>query len=355
MGNTLCGNSAETAADDGATPRNSWQPTPGKIAETAARPGFSALMPDPQAVRMFPSMLPVGHLTGDPDPANRWMLYAWQHDSGAKLYIWRAPSPEGPWAPHPMSPRPAPTPFPAGYTASHFSSGDIVWDPIGERLVGTPHSKKGVEQPSFLIQSTDGVNWTWLDGDNAVRLPTEPGPLDVNHTGYGRLLRDLDGHLVKFRDPATPSDPTTYYWWVYKEQSGCTANPGCSTKTPMLAKTPSLNAYPWIKWGPAHDLVGGNVHFHEASFLKADGRIWLEYTENSTATQEYLLDSPQGDPFSFSNRTPIAMPIGTSPFFHGGNIIRDPQSGQQYMAQTVVKSALDGSSEIWVLRAIFPL
>ncbi|HZQ87614.1 MAG TPA: hypothetical protein VFA83_22400, partial [Acidimicrobiales bacterium] len=196
------------AVDDGVYPRLLWQPE-----GTAPVLSVPSDPNDANTQRMFPTLLPAGSLLANPIDA--WYLWLWTHDT-SRIYLYTAPTPAGPFTARGFGL--PPTPYPSGYLAGHFSSGDIVWDAAGGRLISTPHGIRlpqvvgngEVSQDSFLIQSTDGLNWSWLDGDNRPRLTCGPvGSPDSVHTGYGRMLRDLDGHLTKFDGR---------HWWIYRAQ-----------------------------------------------------------------------------------------------------------------------------------------
>jgi len=149
-----------------------------------------------EAILMFPSLVPLRKLTGRSD-VPEWMLYAWHHDTDkAHFHAWSAPAITGPYTA--LSPLSKPSSVtPGRYDQNHFTCGDMAWDPIGRRLVSSPHSRRRALnqgngeacQDSFLMQSSDGVTWDWLDRDNHPRLVCgAPRSIDSVHNGYGRLL-----------------------------------------------------------------------------------------------------------------------------------------------------------------------
>lgn len=344
------------ASDNGVYPRFIWEPVTSITA--------------PRADSLFPAMLPAGVLT--PSTAlDEWYLWFWTHNTTTKLYLYTAPSPEGPFTgPRTLlSGMPTTQPFPAGYVSGHFDSGDIVWDAANSRYVSSPHSIRSGPRPaglgetpqeSFLIESKDGVNWDWLDGNSSPRLLCgPPGSADDVHTGYGRLLRDLDGHLTTANGR---------YQWIYRAQQhepdwadvGSQRVQKSTLYRPWLASTPSLSAYPWVKDAsqafaalaqPDASLIGFG------SFLVAVGQYWVEYacaTSFSVLPGDEMLlgGAATVDGMLTAKQTPIALPpdssqdvrgTGTTVAPGGGYIIRDPKTGKQYMVVEGVNPLILGN------------
>ena len=347
---------AAWAADDGMFLRLAWHPVGTAPVLTSPIGGSLGGAPGPaNNQRMFPTVLPAGWLL--PDAIDAWYLWLWTHDT-SKLFLYTAPRLEGPWTARATSSMPA---VPSGYVAGHVSSGDIVWDPAGRRFISNPHSiRQGrvagngeVCQDSFLIQSTDGVSWTWLDGDNSPRLLCgPPASVDSVHTGYGRLLRDLDGHIITFQDR---------YWWMYRAQRhDAQTNPNVGTPTyyaPGLASTPSLSTYPWAKHGAQWVTEQANTGlFDVGSFIRAGrqhsavgaiGSGFLVPTHaywNGTYANSMTF-RPAAVPLSF------VSPDGSNGLHGGANIIRHPQTRVQY-AVTVAMDLVEGQYEVWLYRSV---
>jgi hypothetical protein len=338
------------AVDDNVNPRFIWEPT------NNGAPVVATTGKGQQSARMFPTLLPMGHLI--PNAIDAWYLWAWHHDSYPQLHLYTAPKPEGPYTSRYVFNGPPAPGYPAGYQASHFSSGDIVWDPVGQRLVCSPHSIRTTphhngepSQDSFLIQSTDGLTWTFLDGDNSPRLLCgNPGDIDSVHTGYGRLLRDLDGHLATFQGQ---------YWWIYRAQRH---DAGANKQTyyvPALASTPSLSAYPWTKHGRAFTTTWQDTGlFGIGAFLRAANRHWACYGEGSAvlAPSAQWLDGSEGLSMTWSTQgTPVPVPNPSPTLVTGGgaNLVRDPVTRVQYLVQDSI-DLVNGGSQIRVYKSVVP-
>jgi hypothetical protein len=365
------------AATDGQTPRLQWEPVGTAPIATIASSNVH------EAELLFPSMLPLRALTGrSSDPA--WMLWAWHHDTmktNPHLHAWTAVDIEGAFTKLPPIARPAGDYISDSadnpYSFGHFSSGDVVWDPVGQRLVSTPHSvhwsrpKELDETPqdSFMMESTDGINWQWLGGDASPRLRCgDDTAADSNHTGYGRLLRDLDGRLQRVDGQ---------YWWVYR--GGHHAKGQQMYCTPLLLSATDIGG-PWTKRGKAFDTV-----YQDTTLLGFDAFILA----NDTAGIFYTVGSPEYAPLSsmyaqasgqndmtFTNPgVPIVLPsvprqtlpaLPGQAFGGGGNVVRDPHTHEQYLVQVInnAKYGVDTtvtppattatvvSSDVWLFKAV---
>lgn len=334
------------AADNGVNPRFVWEPVEGNPVVRVTGSGAGA-------VRMFPTLLPMGRLV--PNALDAWYLWAWHHDSYPRLHLWTAPRAEGPYTERSVFVGPPSPGFPANYQQSHFSSGDVVWDAARSRLVCSPHSLRlnshgnGEScQDSFLIESADGLTWTFLDGDNAPRLLCgPPKSIDSVHTGYGRLLRDLDGHLTTYQGR---------YWWIYRAQRHDAGANQPTYYVPALASTPSLSAYPWTKHGVAFGMAQQSTGlFGIGSFVRAASRHWVQYAEGSAVLAPALqyLNGSEGLTFTWPTPgIPVAIPNAGPTVVTGGgaNLVRDPWTGLQYLVQDGID--LTGGSEIRVYRSV---
>jgi hypothetical protein len=333
------------ATDDGVFPRFAWQPVHS--------------FPAPRKDALFPTLLPVGHLT--PGTAlDAWYLWAWTHDDPTQLHLYTAAQPEGPYTDRGIVINGMLSPTRAGYDTRHFDSGDIVWDAAHSRYVSSPHSLRSsydttqlaeAPQDSFLIQSTDGVNWSWLDGDNSPRLVcSPPGNPDDVHTGYGRLLRDLDGFLTQTNGK---------YAWLYRAQRHDAGAVSTTIYRPWVATAPALSGA-WTKASsqayvaaaqPNVSLIG------VGSFIRAVNQLWVEYacatTFSAAPANEVLLGGANTtDDLTTAKQQPVSL--GPDPNnYHtasnplaagGGNIIRDPATGTQYLVLIGFNAETAGSS-----------
>jgi len=372
--------SGTAVATDGQTPRLQWEPV-----GTAPIATIASSNPH-EAELMFPTLLPLRALSGrSTDPA--WMLWAWHHDTltTPHLHAWTAANVEGTYTKLPDIARPAGDYAldAAGhaYSFGHFSSGDVVWDPDGQRLISTPHSVSKykppqlaeVPQDSFIMESVDGVNWQWLDNDPSARLTcggvTDP---DSNHTGYGRLLRDLDGRLRKVDGQ---------YWWVHR--GGHHASTGADSEisycTPMLASAASIGG-PWTKRGKAFDTLWENTTLLGFdAFVLANDTPGIFYTVGSpeyAPLQVMYTQAAAANEMTFSTPgVPIALPsvprqtlpsVPGQAFGGGGNVVRHPGTSQQYLVQIINNTkygadtggatpaavATVTSSDVWLYKAV---
>ena len=338
------------AADDGTYPRLAWRP-PTAPALTVP------LSMDANTQRMFPTLMPAGSYL--PNALDAWYLWLWTHDT-SRTYLYTAPSPTGPFTPRGFGA--APVDYPAGYLSGHFSSGDIVWDPQGQRLVSSPHGLRlgtvpgngEASQDSFLTTSTDGLTWSWLDGDNRPRLVCgAPGSPDSVHTGYGRLLRDLDGQLMTANGR---------YWWMYRAQRRDAPLPNGqkvpTSYTPYLASAGSLSADFTTKQKAFDTLQSSTGLFDVGSFVRAAAAHHVFMVEGTAITfPTYSLYNKTGlDNMSFLPRpVPLALPKPdeTVALSGGGNLVRDPVTGEQYLAQIGIRLN-PSQSEVWIYRGVEP-
>jgi hypothetical protein len=382
VGARLVGSDA-MANTDGQTPRLQWVPVgSGPIATIASSNEHEAEL-------LHPTLLPVRALTGSAT-APTWMLWAWHHDTNnidPHFHAWSTDDIEGgAFTAAPPIPRPdgdyvAAAGINRTYSWGHFSSGDIVWDAAGGRLVSTPHSVATsrpstlaeTPQDSFMMQSTDGLTWTWLDGSPVARLSCGGvGDLDSNHTGYGRLLRDLDGQAQQVGGR---------YWWIYRGGHHLTSSE-ISYCTPLLASATYLGG-PWTKVGKAFDtayedatLLGFDsflvtaktpgVFYSTAS--PAFAPIVTSYAQSTTAGAMAFADP--GVPLVLPSvpDTPSVQPaiVPGQVFPAGVSVVRDPRTHQQYLVQvlnnarytvntTVTPPAAVPhvtSSEVWLFKAV---
>lgn len=369
--------SGTAGATDGQTPRLVWEPVGTAPIATIASSHAT------EAELLFPSLLPLRALTGrSTDPA--WMLWAWHHDtmtSNPHFHAWSAQDVEGAFTQLPPIARPSgdyvssDTTDP--YTFGHFSSGDIVWDTVGQRLVSTPHSVHWTRpaglaetpQDSFMMESTDGITWQWLGGDASPRITCgDITAADSNHTGYGRLLRDLDGRAQRVNGE---------YWWVYR--GGHHATNAQMYCTPLLASATDLGG-PWTKRGKAFDTA-----YQDTTLLGFDAFVLANDTPGifyEVASPEYApilamyTQSAGANEMSFSDPgVPMALPsvprqtlpaVPGQAFGGGGCVVRDPSTHEQYLVEIVNNTkygvntgvtpvaavATVVSSDVWLFKAV---
>jgi hypothetical protein len=338
------------AVDNNVNPRIVWEPVEGNpvVQTTGTGPG---------PVRMFPTLLPMGHLI--PNAIDAWYLWVWHHDTFPQLHLYTAPDAAGPYTERNVYTGPPSPGFPSNYQQSHFSSGDIVWDAARRRLICSVHSLRigrrsanGEScQDSFLIESADGLTWSFLDGDNSPRLLCgEPKSIDSVHTGYGRLLRDLDGFLTTYNGR---------YWWIYRAQRHDAGDNAPTFYVPALASTPSLATYPWVKHGKAFDMAQASTGlFGIGSFVRAARKHSVYYAEGSAllAPSTQYLNTSGGLDFAWTGPGhPVPIPNASETLVAGGgaNLIRDPVDGVQYLVQDAL-DLVSGGSQIRIYRSVVP-
>jgi hypothetical protein len=371
------------AADDGEPTKLVWELVgTGPIVSanaTTATGGVEAQFEEP-------TVLPLRSLTGNAaDPA--WVLWAWHHDSVSPphFHAWTAPTITGPWDATPRTINRPSTDvvfdaagIPAGgYDQNHFSCGDIAWDPVGKRLISTPHFvRRSVDpgngepcQDSFLMESTDGFNWSWVGGWNQPRLVcgAAANSYDSVHTGYGRLLRDLDGCLVKNGGK---------YWWTYRAQrfdatpfgvsrpnnplTGQRVNAGTLYR-PALASATSLDQQTWTKEGTTFTTSTANSgQFAMGSFVQANGVPSLYYVMGDAVgppSIDMYTRSADGTPHIQVPGAPLPFPgpdTARTIFNLGTSIIRDPGTQDVYAIHLTWSTQPDRSflAEFWLYRGL---
>ncbi len=314
---------------------------------------------DPNSLRGFSTLLYVRDKIGSA-AFDDWYLWQWTHDT-SRTYLYTAPSIQGPYTARGFGL--PPTPYPAGYIENHFSAGDVVWDPVGEQFIASPHGvRDSLEvgngercQDSFLTASKDGLNWTWLGGDSRPRLRCgPPRSVDSVHTGYGRLLRDLDGVLTTHAGR---------YWWIYRGQRDDARFPvGDPSLPPPLngslgtSYTPTLASAATIhsdfdRKQKAFDTYSANQLLNSfGSFIRANGCHWVYTVHGKTQMYRTLRDD-----MAF---LPVPIPVGQIISPRGGsieenNIVRDPTTGKIYNChvQGIVNADLSVDAETWIYEA----
>ena len=295
-----------------------------------------------------------------------WYLWRWTHDT-SKTYLYTAPAVTGPYTLRGFGE--APTPYPEGYVVNHFSAGDIVWDPDGRQFIASPHGVRdttadgsyGPAQDSFLTCSRDGLTWSWLDRDNRPRLRCgPPGSPDSIHTGYGRLLRDLDVNLAQHAGRN---------WWVYRAQrldddGAAFREPPVNLRhvgtsyTAYLASAPSIRD-DFDQKQKAWDSHTANTGLNSfGCFVRAGGRHHVyaaeAFPDPPIVPVKSTYHSTGGDDMGFSPvpLVPLSMVSPRGPLIEDNTIVRDPTSGVVYNihTQAVVNADAEINVEVWVYR-----
>lgn len=99
-------------------------------------------------------------------PVDAWYLWCAPHDTPGGIYLFTAPTATGPWSiydPDPVLATPAPH--------RHISSPYVLWDPDREVLQNWCHLLHPTgddTQATYLWESTDGITWTWENGQQPV-------------------------------------------------------------------------------------------------------------------------------------------------------------------------------------------
>lgn len=346
------------AAADGTLPL-AWAPT-------ALTPAISHLSipSDPNTLRGHTTLLPVADKLGA-DRLDDWYLWQWTHDT-SRTYLYTAPEATGPYTARGFGE--APTPYPSNYLTNHFSSGDVVWDPERARFISSPHGVRlpivpGNAEPSqdsFLTSSVDGLNWEWLDDDNRPRLVCgPPGSVDSIHTGYGRLLRDLDGVLATHAGRC---------WWIYRAQRlDVGGNPLAptfraigTTYTPYLASASSL-AGDFDQKQLAFTSSTANYGLNAfGSFIRASGTHHV-YTGQALpdppiAPGKTLHYRTLGDDMAFfpAPLVPLQIVSTKGAVIEENNIVRDPATGTIYNChvQGSLNPDLTANVETWIYEGV---
>ncbi len=337
-----------------------WKPTSLTPAMT-----HTSIASDPNTLRGHTTMMFVRDKLGNAALDN-WYLWQWTHDT-SRTYLYTAPKATGPWTAAGFGE--APTPYPSNYLVNHFSSGDIVWEPERKVFISSPHGVRlppvpgnaEVSQDSFLTSSVDGREWQWLDGDSSPRLICgPPKSVDSVHTGYGRLLRDLDGYIATHNNR---------YWWFYRAQRNDGGNPihaihplvdaVGTVYTPTLASTGDLTQT-FAKKQTAFTSVTLNTGLISAgSFIRTNNRhhIFLGQAlpDPPIAPAKTLLYQSNGSNMKFALPLPVAQ-VALTPgaIIEENNIARDPETGTVYNChvQGALDANLNARIDTWIYEGV---
>lgn len=173
--------------------------------------------------RIFPVVMRVDDKLAQPLDGHQSYLWVWRHgqyprtsENGGRMQLLTADRLEGPWTDRGyVTPK---TMAPDGWNPYSWTGGDVVWSQRHERFFSVPHAGRepGVWPPgidSFLMESTDGVDWTLSSTDPV--LTAGPEWYDAFETGYGRVLRVEDASGAEhwtwlyrsgYQDPDCPGD-----------------------------------------------------------------------------------------------------------------------------------------------------
>lgn len=280
---------------------------------------------------------------------DRWYLWFWTHDAPtARLYV--GPAPEGPFRPWNQASgdgtgfcsfasfdsttnsfcRTSQVTPPAAKVYDHnrgtfpeadrwhFSSGDIVWDPVTGHFYASPHIMRcgGAWQTTVIIRSSDGITWEYVAADPRVPIVgvgSASTAFDSYAVDYGRFLRDYGGNAVRHNGNLV---------WFYRG----------TRRDPTLGETYGLGCAispDWTSWEkypesvrngkPLADLTSGR-EFQPGSALWVNGRAHLVHAL-STVTMYLKTAAQSSDPFAWTSGpgTPIYQPSG--PFIDGGSYV----------------------------------
>ena len=335
---------------------------------------------------LFTTMLPVGSypLRSGYSVYDMWYLWVWTHDS-PRMFLWSAPQPEGPWTPRgngvPGQPPETlfvgpPGPMRSWNKPGHFSSGDVAWDAVNRRFISTPHTqlyvaesgKAEVTQNSLVMESFDGRSWHFISNDDGgstipgdARLVCGPKmTADSIATTYGRLLRDLDGNLIRHNGR---------YWWVHRAHRhdapllGLINQP--SLYSVALSSAASLSAGRWDRYTTSLFTPAGPYGPESisgfGSFIRANGKVSITYAPGpgeGFGSRNFLNVSSGADPTTgytgFGQPVPLARTEPTTLLSEqAGYIIRKPGTDEQYQVVATTRVGVNTGSSIWLYKAPF--
>jgi hypothetical protein len=280
------------------------------------------------------------------NPINRYYLWVWTHDVRL-CRLFTAPQPEGPWTQYLRNGTTQGVNLPPAmpyHSPTHFSSGDVVWDPVEGAFYSTPHTgpERLPKQWTTIIRSFNGIDWEWVQPEPIV--PNGPaGSFDDYQVCYGRILRDYDGNVVR-RD-----GKLVFYY--RGERSGQQYSVGAATGTTWdtWEKVSDVPIYKPLNVslhaiGSALDIGDGKVH-HILSSAVGSSPPFTQYHKESNST----------DPFDFADGPGLTLysePLSTladGPSYIIGH------NGTHYMAYAALLTDLFGNvtSEVRVLRALY--
>lgn len=219
-------------------------------------------------------------------------MWAAPHDAVAQtgVYLFTAPHPAGPWT---AANAAAPVITTAGYpSANHLASPYALWDAAGERLLMWAHlggysmDSPGGAQRTFLWESTDGINWTILNGGNWVMARSATGDDDL-----------YAAYLSVFHDG------TQFVGWY----QGARAEPRVSRA--MLATSP--DGITWTKHGTRFAPSDPALDHNNPIVLPLAGGYALYYVTGENGGTCVYRTTVDGDRFSFPREGMLPGVLGT--------------------------------------------
>lgn len=278
-----------------------------------------------------------------------WYLWVWTHDAPiCRLYT--MPRPYGPVTNRGLCNLPPPPP---GYDPTHFAAGDVVWDPVSRLFYSTPHGRTNTNsgQPTFLIKSSDGVNWSYVRSDPIVSPGN--GTYDGYQTAYGRFLRDPWGNLRRVGGRAL---------WFYR---GERRDPqeyrvGLAVSTDMVnfskhSPVPRFNPLNGALFSLGSALmVNGNTYLLLSAPLL--GLLGGGSVKGGPSLMFLKQANVSGDPYQWSDGPgiPIFIDLRSLAYTDGGSYYIDPETGIHRFAYANVEN-ITGPQRFAVHTAIAPL
>lgn len=261
-------------------------------------------------------------------PQARWYLWHSTHDTPI-LRRYTAPSVTGPWTEAANCTLPL---MPSPWDSRHRQCPDIAWDPVGRRFIASIHSLSSpsrVIQNTFMLQSTDGANWTFVTGTQAVPIGTRES-WDGYAIDYGRFLRDPHGNLVRHNG---------LYYWYFRGTKKIAQLAGPDVEAYQLGVATSPDLVSWTKKGTPILDPGSQRLFGLGSALWLDGVANLIWTvcPAGGAPHVHLQKSGRWAPTSFPQQgpgTPIYADAGLA--MDGPSLAVDGDT--QYMTFGAAKS-----------------
>lgn len=264
---------------------------------------------------------------------DRYYMWVWTHDSPVQR-VYSGPRVTGPWTLRREN-RAVPQGFDATtFDDTHWSSGDVVWDPKTKRFLSTPHSiyRARSVQSSFLMTSRDGLTWQ-LKSPRPVVDAGATG-FDSNQATYGRFLRDWDGNVVRDRQGRIV--------WYYRGTARDAARH--ETYTLAAATTRTLDGSPWRRAGQIATPNGGGI-FALGSALWTRNGAWIVWSIGQPSEMHRkrvgsrplaVTDGPGSTVYTDSHNI----------LLDGGSIIRT-SSGRQLMVFGAARRVAGGPGYRW--------
>jgi hypothetical protein len=254
----------------------------------------------------------------------KYYLWVWKHgaantpDLGGRLALLTANSLTGPWTDRGFV---SPTPWLPPSAPSYWQTGgDVVWSPKYKKFYSVPHT---IPMDSYLIESTDGVNWS-LTSTTPVLGLGPAGTYDSKETGYGRLMLD----------PVQPNPAQERWIWLYRSGKPCGP---CSNNseyyTFAVARANDITG-PWVKdaANPVFDPYAGatlegsrGVLVGLDAFVYYDGWYQILWQESFGST--YL--SRSRDLHTWEDYAATSLPDGQPSGAHAGVPVFVPGGGPQ--------------------------